>query len=64
MVDEMVVAQAEWLPQYAHAVAAAKDRLSRSTVKTREWTGAARREVRSIEEIRAEKEAAKLRAAG
>ena len=41
MVDEMVVAQAEWLPQYAHAIDAAKDRLSRSTVKTRTWNGAA-----------------------
>ena len=56
MVDEMVVAQAEWLPQYAHAIDAAKDRLSRSTVKTRTWNGAARRPVRSIEELRADKE--------
>ncbi|MCF3641061.1 alpha-glucosidase/alpha-galactosidase [Rhizobium sp. TRM95111] len=64
MVDEMVVAQAEWLPQYAHAVEGARDRLSRATVKTRDWTGAARRAVRSIEEIRAEKEATRLRAAG
>ncbi len=64
MVDEMVVAQAKWLPQYARAIDAAKERLARATVATREWKGAARREVRSIEEIRAEKEAAKLRAAG
>ncbi|TJX05067.1 MAG: alpha-glucosidase/alpha-galactosidase, partial [Mesorhizobium sp.] len=60
----MVVAQAQWLPQYAHAIDGAKERLSRATVKTREWKGVARREVRSIEEIRAEKEAMKLRAAG
>jgi alpha-galactosidase len=59
MVDEMVVAQAQWLPQYAHAVPAAKERLSKSTVKTREWAGAARRSVRSIEELRAEKAALK-----
>ncbi|TIP58430.1 MAG: alpha-glucosidase/alpha-galactosidase [Mesorhizobium sp.] len=64
MVDEMVVAQAQWLPQFAHAIDGARERLSRATVKTREWKGVARREVRSIEEIRAEKEAMKLRAAG
>ncbi|MFI0843021.1 alpha-glucosidase/alpha-galactosidase [Mesorhizobium sp. IMUNJ 23232] len=55
MVDEMVVAQAEWLPQYADAVDAAKDRLGRATVKTRDWAGVARRKVRSVEELRAEK---------
>ncbi|MCD7107691.1 alpha-glucosidase/alpha-galactosidase [Rhizobium sp. DKSPLA3] len=61
MVDEMVVAQAEWLPQYAHAVPEASERLKHATVKTRDWKGVARREVRSIEELRAEK--ADLRAA-
>ncbi len=55
MVDEMVVAQAEWLPQYAHAVDGAKQRMSRATVKTRDWAGVARRPVRSIEELRAAK---------
>jgi alpha-galactosidase len=63
MVDEMVVAQAEWLPQYADAIPAAKERLSKATVKTRDWKGVARREVRSIDELRAEKEASKLKAA-
>ena len=58
MVDEMVVAQAEWLPQYAHAIDGAKARLSRATVKTRDWKGAASRPVRSIEELRAERKAA------
>jgi len=52
MVDEMVVAQAEWLPQYAAAVPAAKARLEKSTVKTRDWAGAARKVVRSVEELR------------
>jgi len=52
MVDEMVVAQAQWLPQYADAVPAAKDRLTRATVKTRDWDGAARKSVRSVEELR------------
>jgi alpha-galactosidase len=52
MVDEMVVAQAQWLPQYAHAIPAAKARLAKATVKTKDWEGAARREVRSVEELR------------
>jgi alpha-galactosidase len=55
MVDEMVVAQAEWLPQYAHAIDGARDRLSHATVKTREWKGVASRPVRPLEQIRAER---------
>jgi alpha-galactosidase len=49
----MLVAQARWLPQFADAIPAAKERLSKATVKTRDWQGSARREVRSIEELRA-----------
>ncbi len=64
MVDEMVVAQAQWLPQYADAVPAAKERLAKGTVKTRDWEGVARREVRSIEELRAEKAARGREASG
>ncbi|MCX7301336.1 MAG: alpha-glucosidase/alpha-galactosidase [Rhodobacterales bacterium] len=52
MVDEMVVAQARWLPQYADAVPAAEARLKNPRVKTREWEGAARLHVRSVEELR------------
>ena len=52
MVDEMVVAQAQWLPQYAHAVPAARERAAKSTVKTSDWQGAARKQVRSVEELR------------
>jgi alpha-galactosidase len=52
MVDEMVVAQAQWLPQYADAVPAAKARLAKSTIKTTDWQGAARKSVRSVEELR------------
>ena len=52
MVDEMVVAQAQWLPQYADAVPAAKARLEKATVKTKDWQGAARKSVRSVEELR------------
>ena len=49
MVDEMLVAQAKWLPQYAASVPAAKERLGRNTVKTTEWQGAARRAARVLE---------------
>ena len=52
MVDEMVVAQAKWLPQYAHAVPAARERLRNPKVRTREWSGAARQDVRSVDELR------------
>jgi len=52
MVDEMVVAQAQWLPQYAAAIPAAKARLETATVKTSDWQGAARKTVRSVEELR------------
>ena len=52
MVDEMVVAQAQWLPQYADAIPAAKARLEKATVKTSDWQGAARKVVRSVEELR------------
>jgi len=55
MVDEMVVAQAQWLPQYADAVPSAKARLAKATVKTRDWQGAARKAVRSVDELRAMK---------
>ncbi|WP_152046800.1 alpha-glucosidase/alpha-galactosidase [Aureimonas psammosilenae] len=52
MVDEMLVAQEQWLPQYAEAIPAARERLSRGTVKTRDWAGAARLPVRSVDEVR------------
>jgi alpha-galactosidase len=52
MVDEMLVAQAEWLPQYAPAVDDAKRRLDRSKVVTRDWRGAAPSEVRPVGHVR------------
>ena len=52
MVDEMLIAQAPWLPQYAHAIPAAKQRMRNAKVVTRDWQGAARREVRSVETLR------------
>jgi alpha-galactosidase len=53
MVDEMLVAQAKWLPQYADAIPAAQKRLENPRVKTRDWSGAARLGVRSVDELRA-----------
>lgn len=55
MVDEMLVAQAKWLPQYAHAIPEAEERLKSPKVATREWRGAARKIVRGVEELRAAK---------
>jgi alpha-galactosidase len=52
MVDEMLVAQAKWLPQYADAIPAAAERLKNPKVKTRDWKGAARLDVRSVEQLR------------
>ena len=60
MVDELLVAQAKWLPQYADAIPAAIERLKTPSVKTRDWAGAARQQVRSVEDLRA---AAKTKAA-
>jgi alpha-galactosidase len=47
------VAQEKWLPQYAHAIPDARKRLENPKVKTREWAGAARLEVRSVDTLRA-----------
>ncbi|MEM9626190.1 MAG: alpha-glucosidase/alpha-galactosidase [Pseudomonadota bacterium] len=55
MVDEMLVAQADWLPQYADAIPAARERLKHPKVKTEDWSGAARLDVRSVEQLRREK---------
>jgi alpha-galactosidase len=52
MVNEMVVALAPWLPQYADAIPAAKEPLAKGTVRTTDWQGAARRNVHSVEELR------------
>jgi alpha-galactosidase len=55
MADEMLVAQAEWLPQYAAEIPQAKARLEAAErdgtrVKTRDYKGAARLHVRTAEE--------------
>ena len=67
MTDEMLVAQRQWLPQFeqAGAIDAAERRLAdheqRGTrVKTTDWEGAARIPAKSVEQLRAEKDAALL----
>lgn len=60
MADEMLVAQAKWLPQYKEAIAAAEERLaSGNLLPTREnYQGAARLKTKSIEELSQDREAA------
>jgi alpha-galactosidase len=59
MADEMLVAQAKWLPNYAHAIDDARKRLADqeangTRVRTQQTQGAARLHVRSPEEVAAE----------
>ncbi|SFJ51180.1 alpha-galactosidase [Paenibacillus sp. UNC496MF] len=60
MVDEMLVAQATWLPQYTAAIEAAERRLaSGDRVPTREgYQGAARLKTKTVEELMQDREAA------
>jgi alpha-galactosidase len=57
MVDEMLVAGAAWLPQYADAIAAAQARLAHGkTIPTRTgYAGAARLHTKTIDEMRADR---------
>jgi len=58
MADEMLVAGEEWLPQYRAAIADAKERLATGPlVPTQEYRGAARLELKSIEEMETQAEA-------
>lgn len=69
MTDEMLVAQAQWLPQYAEEIPAAAERLSEhkaggTRVKVREgWAGVARLHTKSVEEMAEDKAAARANAA-
>ena len=54
MVDEMLVAQAEWLPQYAGEIDAARQRLANEPSLARgDTVGAVRLKTRSVEELQA-----------
>jgi alpha-galactosidase len=64
MTDEMLVAQAQWLPQYGQAIEAAKARLAAGDlIPTKEYAGAARLHTKTVEEMAVDKEAARHAAA-
>jgi len=59
MVDEMLVAGDAWLPQYGEAIAAAKQRQAAGNlIPTREYEGAARLKVKTVEEMQQDRDAA------
>lgn len=67
MTDEMLIAQAQWLPQYADAIPAAKARLEEAErngtrVSLRQTEGAARLHTRTAEEMQSDKDAARANA--
>jgi alpha-galactosidase len=65
MVDEFLVAQEQWLPQYKKAIAAARKRLAKGKlIKTREgFKGVARVRVKTVSEMRKDAEKARKSAA-
>ena len=64
MTDEMLIAQARWLPQYRRQIAAAKKRLaSEKPLGTRKTRGAARLKTRSIAQLKRDSGAARRNAA-
>jgi alpha-galactosidase len=59
MTDEMLVAQADWLPQYAREITKAKKRLaSEKRLGTNTTKGAARIKVRTVAQLRKDRAAA------
>ena len=64
LVDDMLVAQAEWLPQYGEAIAAAEERIAAGgRIKVREgYEGAARLHTRTVEEMAKDRDAANQQA--
>lgn len=69
MTDHLLIAQAKWLPQYQAAgeIAKARRRLAEhvrngTRVRLKKWKGAARRPVRSVAELRRERELSVLAA--
>ena len=52
MVDEMIVAQSKWLPQYQNEIEHALERIKNSNVKKKNFKGAARMKTRSPEELK------------
>ncbi len=64
LVDEMLVAQKKWLPQYSKAIEAAEDRLKNGKlIPVKEgYQGAARVHTKTVEEMALDKEAARKNA--
>ena len=69
MADEMLVAGRRWLPQYevngsidAAAARLAQHEADGTRVETKPWSGAARLKIKSVEELRASKEASVMEA--
>lgn len=58
MIDEMLIAEAEWLPQYTQAIAEAKERFAKGDlIPTKDgYQGAVRIREKTVEEISAERE--------
>ena len=65
LADEMLVAEAQWLPQYGDAIAEAKERLAKGPrIPTRDgYQGAARLKTKTVEEMAADREASTKSAA-
>jgi len=68
MVDEMLIAQEQWLPQYAEEIAKAKERWAKAEAEGKlippiVTEGAARLHTKTVEEMAADKEAARKNAA-
>ncbi len=64
MTDEMLVAQAQWLPNFTQEIDKARQRLEEAEqkgtrVKTREWQGAARLHTKTVEEMATDAAAAR-----
>jgi alpha-galactosidase len=61
MTDEMLVAQAQWLPQYEREIPDARERLAKhkskgTRVRLRETRGAVRIETKSVEQMRLDRD--------
>ncbi len=64
MIDEMLIAQESWLPQYTNAIKAAKERVAQGgLIPTNEgYMGAVRQKVKTPEEVAAERESRSITA--
>ncbi len=64
MVDDMLIAQEQWLPQYSQAIAAAKQRAAGERIPVRHgYRGAARLHTKTVEEMERDREQATRNAA-